>query len=139
MSLETFSSLSGADKNDQEDNSILALGYATILVYVLLTVGRCNCVENRTVLSLCGLACIGMGLATCYGICAALGLPSTQMNTIVPFLLLGIGVDNMFVIVQCFNNLNEEEKLLPLHTRYVAERFRILRLNFSLFPGSASP
>jgi hypothetical protein len=33
------------------------------------------------------------------------GLPFGNVNKVLPFLLLGVGVDDMFVIMQCFKNL----------------------------------
>ena len=81
----------------------MALGYSTLLLFFLLTLGEVGsnfCVENRSLLSLCGIACVGLGLCVCYGLCALLGYPTSQMTLIVPFLLLGIGVDDIFVIVQ---------------------------------------
>ena len=33
-------------------------------------------------------------------------------SSVLPFLLLGIGIDDMFVIVQCFNTLTKEENKL---------------------------
>ena len=31
------------------------------------------------------------------------------MHNVIPFLLLGIGIDDMFVIMQCFDNLSAED------------------------------
>ena len=32
------------------------------------------------------------------------------MHNLIPFLLLGIGIDDMFVIMQCFDNLSGAER-----------------------------
>ena len=37
------------------------------------------------------------------------------MNLIMPFMLLGFGIDDMFVIVQNFDTLEEHTAMLPLH------------------------
>ena len=39
------------------------------------------------------------------GACFYLGLFWADLHPVVPFLLMGIGVDDMFVIVQCLENL----------------------------------
>ena len=56
-------------------------------------------------LSLVGLACCFLGLVTSYGICSGLGLVFSPMHAIIPFLFVGIGIDDMFVIVQCHSNI----------------------------------
>ncbi len=51
-----------------------------------------------------------MGIASSYGACALAGVFFGPMNNCLPFLLLGIGIDDMFVIVQCWDNLQQEEE-----------------------------
>ncbi len=49
------------------------------------------------------------------GACFYLGLFWADLHPVVPFLLMGIGVDDMFVIVQCLENLvNENNSRLGL-------------------------
>jgi len=57
-----------------------------------------------------------MAILVSYGLCSAFGVFYGPVHSILPFLLLGIGIDDMFVIVQCWSNLNKEEmkKSLPL-------------------------
>ena len=65
-----------------------------------------------------GLACIGLGMGTSYGFSSLIGFPFTPMHSILPFLLLGIGIDDMFVIVQSFDNLKEHEKNQDLPSQF---------------------
>ena len=68
-------------------------------------------------LSLQGLLVIGMSLVASFGLCFFLGLFFADMHPTIPFLLLGIGVDDIYVIVQAVDNLTKEEKSLPLYMR----------------------
>ena len=49
-----------------------------------------------------------MGVIMSYGICSAIGLPFGPMHNVLPFLMLGIGIDDMFVIVQCWDVLESK-------------------------------
>ena len=55
---------------------------------------------SQIVLSFCGLMVIGLSVLSCFGVCFYFKLYSTQMQQMVPFLLLGIGVDDIFVIAK---------------------------------------
>lgn len=50
-------------------------------------------------LSLLGVSIVGLTILASYGFCFHLGFSFGPVHPILPFLLLGIGVDDMFVIV----------------------------------------
>ena len=54
----------------------------------------------QVLLSLLGLCVIGLALGASFGFCFYCGWFFADMHPIIPFLMLGIGVDNMFVIVK---------------------------------------
>nr|SVE86951.1 EOG090X0BEK [Daphnia similis] len=58
-----------------------------------------------------------MAIVVSYGLCSAFGVFYGPVHSILPFLLLGIGIDDMFVIVQCWTNLNKEEMKRSLPVR----------------------
>ena len=97
----------GQDIDD--DLKLLVLGYILVFGFVLLMVGNFNLVEARPFLSILGLVCIGLGVYSSKGLGGLLGIKETKINSILPFLLLGIGVDDLFVIVTSFENLRGEE------------------------------
>ena len=47
-----------------------------------------------------GILVIGLSLGASFGVCFYMRIFYADMHPIIPFLLLGIGVDDMFVIVQ---------------------------------------
>ena len=98
-----------AGNSIQNDLSLLLAGYVLVIVYVVIMLGKFNSVQHRAYVSLTGIACIGMGIGSCYGLCSAFGLFFTPMHSILPFMLLGIGIDDMFVIVQSYDNIVKEE------------------------------
>ena len=88
----------------------LIIGYMLLLIYVQIMLGRFNCVEQRAALTIAGICGVIMGVVMSYGICSAFGLFFGPMHNVLPFLLLGIGIDDMFVIVQCWDVLDSKYK-----------------------------
>ena len=62
-----------------------------------------------------------MSIGFAYGFCSLCGLAYGPLHNIIPFLLLGIGIDDMFVIMQCWDNLfssgDKATKEIPLAKR----------------------
>jgi len=56
-------------------------------------------------LTMAGLSCVGLAAIISYGVCSLCFIVYGPVNKILPFLLLGIGIDDMFVIMQCWTNL----------------------------------
>ena len=49
-----------------------------------------------------------MGMILGYGLCSMFGLFYSAAHTVIPFILLGIGIDNIFVITQTFKTIGKE-------------------------------
>ena len=62
--------------------------------------GTLTRVNHKAWMAVCGVVCIGLSMGFSYGFCSACGLFVTPVHNILPFLLLGIGIDDVFVIVQ---------------------------------------
>jgi len=90
------------------DAFVFGCGTAIVFIYVQMMLGKFNFVEQRPGLSSVGICCCFLGLLTCYGVCSGFNLVFSPMHAIIPFLMLGIGIDDMFVIVQCYNNVVKE-------------------------------
>ena len=71
-------------------------------------------------------SCI-LGLGAAFGIMFMLGMEYNQTHHILPFIAIGIGIDDMFVIMECWYNLLEENKHLPLPERASDERKIVLK------------
>ncbi|CAD5111994.1 DgyrCDS1247 [Dimorphilus gyrociliatus] len=92
------------------DVSLLAAGYMIVIVFVCIVLGKFNRVEQRAWVTLSGIGCIGLAIGISFGFCSYIRLFYGPLHSVLPFLLLGIGVDDMFVIIQAWESLEEEEK-----------------------------
>uniref|UniRef100_A0A7S1G6N4 SSD domain-containing protein n=1 Tax=Bicosoecida sp. CB-2014 TaxID=1486930 RepID=A0A7S1G6N4_9STRA len=84
------------------DIAFVGAAIMLIVAYLILQLGNCTCVGSRVLLSFGGLATIGMSLGTAYGLGALLS-PSTPVHTVLPFLLAGIGSDDLYVVINEFD------------------------------------
>ena len=76
-----------------------------------------SCLQVRLYLAAAGMFSCVLGLGAAFGIMFLLGLEYNQTHHILPFIAIGIGIDDMFVIMECWYNLLEENKGLPLPER----------------------
>ena len=85
------------------------IGYLIMFLYTTIMLGRLNKVEQRFYLTAGGLFSVLMGIGIGIGITSALGFPYIPLHAMLPFICLGIGIDDMFVIVQCLHNINAND------------------------------
>jgi predicted RND superfamily exporter protein len=71
--------------------------------------GQWTSLKIRLYLSVAGLLGISMGMVIALGLTSVMGFPYTDIHSILPFLYLAIGIDDIFVIVQCWTNLRLDE------------------------------
>ena len=79
-----------------------------ILAYAALMLSRWDegCVGSRVAVTFSGVISVGMAIAASYGFCSYIGLFFSPLMNVLPFLLLGIGVDDMFVIVNQYDHMD---------------------------------
>lgn len=59
-----------------------------------------------------GLMCVGSAFIIAVGICSLIGIPYGPVHTSLPFLLLGLGVDDIFVFMTSWRQINANEQNL---------------------------
>eukprot|EP00752_Nemacystus_decipiens_P014689 g13085.t1 len=113
--------------------------YVVMILCVMLCVGRCErgAVERRSWLGLGGVGIVVASGVAAYGVCSGFGIPFTSLSQLLPFILIGIGVDDMFVILASLDHTDvglpvEERLALALERCGVSISYTSLT-NFSAF------
>jgi Niemann-Pick C1 protein len=99
-----------------DDIKLLTSGFLIVFAYVMIMLGKLDCMEQRIYISISGITGVLMGLIVSYGVCSVFGLSFGPLHNVLPFLLLGIGIDDMFVIVQSWDMLKPEDQVRLLLT-----------------------
>ena len=98
------------------DMFLLFGGYVLMFFYTVVMLGSLNTVEIKLYLSVSGMVCIGMGISIALSLSSAIGYFWTPMHPALPLLCLGIGIDDMFVIMQSVSNIKKDPTLCHLST-----------------------
>jgi len=86
------------------DLGLVNVSYVVIFLFLGATMGKAMCgTGSRWTLALGALGTVLLSTAAGFGISSGLGLFFGPVHSLLPFILLGIGVDDAFVIVNAFN------------------------------------
>ncbi|XP_063533276.1 protein patched homolog 1-like [Cydia strobilella] len=98
-----------------QELSKLFIGILLMFMYIQFGLSRCNWLEVRLTLGSVGLLCVGMAYISAVGWCSIIGISFGPVHSSLPFLLMGLGVDDMFVMQACWENLSEadSQKSIP--------------------------
>ena len=82
-----------------------------MFVYTSIMLGRgFDFVQQRVYLTAAGMISVLMGIIIALGLTCALGFPYMPHYAILPFIMIGLGIDDMFVIVESWYNIDENDK-----------------------------
>ena len=98
------------DNGVNEDYYLVGIAYGAVFLFVIFNLGAFTKLRHKLWLSTAGIACVGMAWAAGAGVASAIGLDWGIIHPIIAFLLLGIGIDDMFVIVQAYQNNEKRER-----------------------------
>lgn len=106
------------DRESSSDVTTIVISYVIMFVYISLALGHINSfwtvlVDSKVSLGIAGILIVLSSVACSLGIFSYIGIPLTLIVIeVIPFLVLAVGVDNIFIIVQTYQRderMPEEE------------------------------
>uniref|UniRef100_A0A2S2R9A3 Niemann-Pick C1 protein n=1 Tax=Sipha flava TaxID=143950 RepID=A0A2S2R9A3_9HEMI len=113
MDVAYYSERSVEDELDREshsDISTIAISYLVMFLYIVFTLGK-----SKIVLSFFGILFVIASVACSVGFYGLIGVPlSLIVLEVIPFIVLAVGVDNIFLIIRTYQFMDmKEEELVP--------------------------
>jgi len=91
------------NNNLSKDFPWVILSYVLMILYAIFGLGQLDIVHSKTVIGTMGIVTVILSLVAGLGLSCAFGIPFTPLTLqVMPELILGIGIDNMFVMVTEF-------------------------------------
>ena len=98
------------DRETYGDLATIAVSYVIMFAYITLALGQYSSIsltgfliESKITLGLFGVMIVLLSVFASMGIFALDGVPATLIIfEIIPFLVLAVGVDNIFILVQTY-------------------------------------
>ncbi|KAG9476659.1 hypothetical protein GDO78_003266 [Eleutherodactylus coqui] len=90
---------------DVSTETVIPLFSITYVVTILFSILSCvslDNVRNKIWLTTIGVLSPGLAILTSFGLLLLCGAPFARTVANAPFLILGVGVDNMFIIISCW-------------------------------------
>ncbi|XP_061180415.1 patched domain-containing protein 3-like [Saccostrea echinata] len=89
------------NKNINSDIILFAVTFTLMMTYAnfALLSTNCNNVANRMNLGFAGVLAPVLAIASAFGFVSAIGVEFTNIVGVMPFLVVGIGIDDMFILM----------------------------------------
>lgn len=85
--------------NISGDILFVSLTFTLMIVYATMVTMTCDCLLDRQNLGRAGVIATGLGILASFGLVSACGVEFVDIVGVMPFLILGIGIDDMFVLL----------------------------------------
>jgi Niemann-Pick C1 protein len=108
------------EEQGTQNAGIVVVSYIMMFIYVSISIGFFpSAVHNRFILGLAGIFVVMASLVVAIGITCYGNIPLTMISAeVVPFLILAIGVDNMFLISRAERNVPSHITDMELRVAY---------------------
>jgi len=97
----------------QRELKYVLYGYALVFVFMVLQMRYDGNLVTGILVSIAGLGAVGLSVVLMSCCCGLMGLFWTNVSLVIPAILLGIGIDDMFVIIQTIKVDKAQEMLHP--------------------------
>ncbi|XP_062376705.1 patched domain-containing protein 3-like [Sardina pilchardus] len=113
-SISIFTSLSREEemkKNSKSVTPFFSITYFLAINVSILSCLRLDCVRNKVSVASFGVFSAGLSVLSSFGLLLYCGMPFAMTVATAPFLILGIGVDDMFIMISCWQKTRVHDKV----------------------------
>ena len=111
------------------DLALVQVSYVMAFLFLGATMGRIVCgTGSRCTMALAAMVTVILSTGAGFGISSLAGLFFGPVHSLLPFILLGIGVDDAFVIVNAFNRKRKLKHTVESNTALANRAEKIIFL-----------
>ncbi|XDV21748.1 hypothetical protein PO909_026772 [Leuciscus waleckii] len=100
-----FTSKSRQNELETNSDSVIPLFSVTYFLAISISIVSClrlDCVRTKVWVATFGVVSAGMAVLASFGLLLFCGMPFAMTVATAPFLILGVGVDDMFIMISCW-------------------------------------
>ncbi|XP_065485043.1 patched domain-containing protein 3-like [Caloenas nicobarica] len=129
-----FTSLSRQQEFEGNTKRVIPLFSITYFLTITFSVVSClrlSCIRNNVWLACCGVVSAGLAVLSSFGLLLFCGVPFVVTVASAPFLILGVGVDDMFIMIACWEQSSRKEGKSSVKSR-LAETYAEAALSVTI-------
>uniref|UniRef100_A0A3B1JSE7 Patched domain containing 3/pseudo n=1 Tax=Astyanax mexicanus TaxID=7994 RepID=A0A3B1JSE7_ASTMX len=109
LSVSYFTSMSRQEEFKKSPKTVIKFFSVTYFLAIFISVMSClrlDCVRNKVWVATFGVLSAGLAVLSSFGLLLLCGMPFAMTVATSPFLILGIGVDDMFIMISSWQKTN---------------------------------
>ncbi|KAM8812742.1 patched domain-containing protein 3 [Rhynchonycteris naso] len=109
-----FTSLSRGLEFEATSKTVIPLFYVAfvlIILFAIISCYRCDCARNKMCVGVFGVTSIALAVVSGFGLMLFCGVPFVTIVAYSPFLVLGVGVDDMFIMISAWQKTDRTDSL----------------------------
>ncbi|XP_072710617.1 patched domain-containing protein 3 [Ciconia boyciana] len=129
-----FTSLSRQQEFEGNTKTVIPLFSITYFLTITFSIVSClrlSCVRNNVWLACCGVASAGLAVLSSFGLMLFCGVPFVVTVANAPFLILGVGVDDMFIMIASWEQSSRKKGNSDIKSR-LAETYSEAALSVTI-------
>ncbi|XP_066538156.1 patched domain-containing protein 3-like [Hoplias malabaricus] len=114
VSVSYFTSISREKEFERSSSSVIPFFSITYCLAINISIFSClrlDCVRNKVWVATFGVLSAGLAVLSSFGFLLFCGVPFAMTVASAPFLILGIGVDDMFIMLSCWQKSKVKDEV----------------------------
>ncbi|XP_062813928.1 patched domain-containing protein 3 [Anolis carolinensis] len=102
-----FTSVSRQEEFEKISKDVIpfvSITYFLTIFFAIISCSRLDCVRTKVWVAAFGVVSVGLSVLSSFGLLMFCGVPFVITAANSPFLILGVGVDDMFILVSCWQH-----------------------------------